>query len=117
MNKLKINDNIFSCKVAASPKERMRGMMGKRFDDSFNAMLFLQGYDDHCFWMKNCLIPLDIIFIEDNIIKKIHHNCPPCEDDICDERYCGEGDIVLEISGGNCERLGISEGDEIEFLF
>jgi uncharacterized membrane protein (UPF0127 family) len=117
MNKIKINDNIFNCKIVASPHERSRGMMGKRFNNTFNGMIFLQGLDDHCFWMKNCIIPLDIIFIKDNVITKIHHNCPPCEDDICDERYCGEGDLVLEIAGNSCDELDINEGDKIDFMF
>ena len=115
--KIKINDNHFRVKLAVSEKERQMGMMKKRFDDTFNGMLFIQKNEQHCFWMKNCIIPLDIIFIEDNIITKIHHNCPPCEDDICDEHYCGEGDLVLELMGGDCDKLGINEGDELELFF
>lgn len=113
--RLRINDNYFECKVAASPHERMKGMMGKKFNKGYDAMLFLQGKDYHCFWMKNCIIHLDIIFIENNIITEIHHNCPPCEDR-CEEHYCGNGDMVLELEGGTCENLGISEGDKIKFL-
>ena len=69
---------------------------------------------DHCFWMKNCIIHLDIIFISDNVITKIHHDCPPCETKDC-ENYCGDGDMILEIKGGSCKRYGIEEGDSIEF--
>jgi uncharacterized membrane protein (UPF0127 family) len=115
--KIRINDSHFKVKLAVSEKERQMGMMKKRFDDTFNGMLFIQKNEQHCFWMKNCIIPLDIIFIEDNIITKIHHNCPPCEDDICDEHYCGEGDLVLELMGGDCDKLGINEGDELELFF
>jgi uncharacterized membrane protein (UPF0127 family) len=115
--KIRINDCQFKVKLAVSEKERQMGMMKKRFDDTFNGMLFIQKNEQHCFWMKNCIIPLDIIFIEDNIITKIHHNCPPCEDDICDEHYCGEGDLVLELMGGTCNKLGINEGDELELFF
>jgi len=115
--KIRINDSHFRVKLAVSEKERQMGMMKKRFDDTFNGMLFIQENEEHCFWMKNCIIPLDIIFISDNTITKIHHNCPPCEDDICDEHYCGEGDLVLELMGGTCNKLGINEGDELELFF
>jgi uncharacterized membrane protein (UPF0127 family) len=115
--RITINDNPFKVKLAISEKERSNGMMGKRFNDEFNGMLFVQGHDYHCFWMKNCIIPLDIIFIEDNVITKIHHNCPPCDDGKCDERYCGDGDLVLELSGGDCKKLGINEGDTLNLNF
>lgn len=115
--KIKINDNNFKVKLAVSEKEQEMGMMKKRFDDTFNGMLFLQGKGHHCFWMKNCIIPLDIIFINNNIIKKVHHNCPPCESDICDEHYCGEGDLVLELMGGTCNKLSIKEGDKLDLEF
>jgi uncharacterized membrane protein (UPF0127 family) len=31
--------------------------------------------------------------------------------------YCGNGNIVLEIEGGSCEKLGIEPGDTVEYLF
>jgi len=114
---IKINDKIYRVKLAITNKEQETGMMKKKFDDTFEGMLFFQGKGDHCFWMKDCIIPLDIIYIENKIIKKIHHNCPPCGDDNCDERYCGEGDLVLELMGNTCNRLGINEGDFVDYVF
>jgi len=112
---LTINDNIFKIKIAASKNERAIGMMKKKFHDEYNGMLFLQGYGNHCFWMKNCIIPLDIIFLSNGVIGKIYHSCPPCKDD-CDENYCFDGDLVLELEGGKCEELGIKEGDVISLI-
>jgi uncharacterized membrane protein (UPF0127 family) len=62
--------------------------------------------------MKNCITNLDIIFIEDDVITKIHHNCQPCKTKDC-ENYCGEGDMILEVQGGTCKKLGIKSGDTI----
>ena len=87
-------------------------MMGKRFED-FNGMLFLMGDGKHCFWMKNCIINLDIIFIDNNKITKIHHDCKPCKTEDCDN-YCGIGDMILEIPGGYCKELDIKEGDIVK---
>ena len=56
-------------------------MMGKRFDESFDGMLFfMPERTEQSFWMYNCIIPLDIIFIDGTTITKIHSNCQPCND-------------------------------------
>jgi uncharacterized membrane protein (UPF0127 family) len=65
--------------------------------------------------MKNCTIPLDIIYIDNQIISKVHHNCPPCVDEDC-ENYCGRGYFILEVEGGTCKNLGIKKGDSVKFL-
>lgn len=110
--KVTINDNNFKVKIQNTPKEIKRGMMNKTFDDSFNGMLFVMNSKEHSFWMKNCIIPLDIIFINGNKITKIHHNCPPCEDEDC-KYYHGKGDYALELKGGTCKKLGIKAGDTV----
>lgn len=112
--KLSINGNIFKVKIQTSPEETQEGMMFKKFDKTFNGMLFVMKNQEHCFWMKNCIIPLDIIFIDSNTITKIHHNCSPCTTDEC-VNYCGEGDIILEIMGGTAKKLGLQIGDEVNF--
>ena len=113
---VKINDNIFKVKTLIDDKSKYIGMMGKKFDDTFNGLLFLMGGRKQCFWMKNCIQNLDIIIIKNNVIVNIHHNCPPCHDKECSS-YCGNGNIVLEINGGDCEKLGIEPGDIVEYLF
>lgn len=109
---ININDNIFKVKIAKTPKETQRGMMGRDFDETFNGMLFLMDEGQHCFWMKNCIIPLDIIFIKNNKISKVHNNCKPCKNPECD-RYTGNGDMILELKGGTCIKYDITEGDTI----
>jgi len=109
---LTINKNKFKVKTVISSKDTSQGMMNKRFDDTFNGMLFIMSEGQHCFWMKNCIISLDIIMIEDDVITKIHHNCPPCSTERC-KRYCGDGNLVLEVVGGTCDKHNINEGDVI----
>jgi len=113
--RLKIGDNIFNVKVVTSKFDKAQGMMNRRFTDEFNGMLFLMDEDENCFWMKICIISLDIIFIEGNIISKIHHNCPPCKTEEC-KNYCGEGRLVLEIEGGSARELEIKKGVEVKLL-
>ena len=114
--KVKINDNIFNVKTLVDKKSQTIGMMHKRFDSTFDGLLFLMGGKKQCFWMKNCIIPLDIIIIKNNVIVNIHFDCPPCNEDPC-LSYCGRGNIVLELEGGTCEDLNIQPGDSVEYIF
>ena len=111
---ISINNNKFNCKVVSSPSQIRDGMMGKTFD-GFDGMFFIMPEDgEQSFWMKNCIIPLDIIMIKNNVIVNIHHDCPPCLEEDCPS-YCGNGNIVLELEGGTCEMLGIEAGDTVEY--
>ncbi len=59
-----VNDNMFKVKVCVTPDTIQKGMMGQRFNSDFNGMLFMMGNnEEQSFWMKNCIIPLDIVFI------------------------------------------------------
>ena len=110
-----INKNSFNVKVLIESSETSEGMMNKTFDN-FDGMLFIMGDGSHSFWMMNCIIPLDIIFIDKNFkINKIHHYCEPCKVQPC-ERFVGKGMYVLELEGGTCEDLGIREGQVCEFF-
>lgn len=109
---ISIKNKKFNVKTLITDKDKSEGMMFKTFDKNFDGLLFLMSDGPHCFWMKNCVVNLDIIMIKDNIITKIHHNCPPCATEPC-KNYCGNGDMILELLGGNCKEYGIQEGDEI----
>ena len=111
-----INDNIFKVKPLLTPKDIQRGMMFRKFDGDFDGMLFFMDEGPQSFWMKNCVIPLDIIIIRNNVIVNIHHDCPPCHGNECPS-YGGNGNIVLELEGGTCDYLGIEAGDTVEYLF
>lgn len=112
--KIKINDNIFDIKSVLTTKDIQNGMMGKKFDN-FDGMLFFMKNEPHSFWMKNCIVHLDILFIEDNTIVKIHHNCKPCFEENC-ESYEGYGNLVLELPGGTCKKYNIKDYDEIVLI-
>ena len=110
-----VNNNLFNVKCVMTSKDIQKGMMGKKFDKTFDGMLFIMKESNHSFWMKNCIIPLDILIIKNNVIVNIHSNCPPCHDEFDCPSYCGNGNIVLEIEGGSCEELNILPGDSVEY--
>lgn len=113
--KITINQHKFIVNTMITSKDKENGMMGKKFKSPNQGMLFLMNDGEHCFWMKGCSIPLDIIYIQNNKITEIHHNCEPCKTNNC-KNYCGYGDLVLELTGNTCKNLGIKKGDLISFI-
>lgn len=114
MIRVKINNNTFNCKLVSQKKEIQKGMMNKTFN-SFEGMLFMMPKTEmQSFWMKNCIVPLDIVFINDDVISDISHNCPPCKEEPC-KSYTGYGDFVLELPGGTCKDMNIKVGDEVDY--
>ena len=113
--KVKINNNLFNVKSVLTSRDTQNGMMNRKFDDYYDGMLFLMKKEPHSFWMKNCVVHLDIVYIDDDKITKIHHNCKPCFNDECDH-YEGYGDMILELPGGECKKYGVKEGDQISLL-
>lgn len=96
--------------VADTPEERNRGLMFVDEMSMGTGMLFV--YDTPSFasfWMRNTLIPLDMLFAgPDGTVTRIHANAVPL-----DETPIAGGEnvqFVLEINGGLAARLGIEEG-------
>lgn len=103
----------FSVEVADDHAERARGLMYRESLPLSAGMLFV--YDRPqplTFWMRNTLIPLDLLFIDaQGVVKRIHHSAKPL-----DETPIPGGDgllSVLEINGGLAKRLGITEGSAV----
>ena len=104
----KINDLLF-CLEECTDHEK--GLSGREHLHPKDGMLFQ--FDEpgkRPFHMKGCKIPLDILFIKNNEIRKIYHNCPPCDGDICEKYTCEDSDLVVELKGGTCKSKNISEG-------
>jgi len=81
---------------------------------NFNGMFFIMpNKSEQIFHMYECLIPLDIVMIDDDTITKIHHDCLPCEVESSCEEYSGYGNYILELQGGTCRDSNIKEGDLI----
>ena len=112
-NQATINNQLVPLEIMITPEDHMTGMMGR--DSLDGGMLFPYGEaGQRSFHMKNCLIPLDIVFITKGEITNIHHNCPPCLEEQC-QQYTEIADNVLELEGGYCEKNSINIGDYIKF--
>ena len=104
--------------VSKSPKDLAQGLMERSSLTEQEGMLFVYDEDTNpSFWMKNMLIPLDILFIgNDGIIKHIEKEVPPCkvQDDQC-IRYTALEPIrqVLELQSGFTSKYGVEIGDRV----
>jgi hypothetical protein len=107
-----VNNTQFKVKIAVTPEAIRKGMQKQRFQDENEGMFFIVKEQEHCYWMKDCIIPLDIIFIKDGEVVKIYNDCPPCNEEEC-SKYCSNADRVLEIGGGMSKKFGIKEGDTV----
>lgn len=99
--------------VAETSAEQQQGMMFRESSPDDRGMLFLFECPRPArFWMRNTLIPLDMVFIaEDRTILRIHHEATPC--DLTGVESGGVVSSVLEIRGGLAAELGLSEGDAV----
>ncbi|MEA3057936.1 MAG: uncharacterized protein QOF34_751 [Sphingomonadales bacterium] len=107
-------DHRFTVEVARTPEQQERGLMFVRSLAGDRGMIF--PYDppqNVAFWMRNTLIPLDMVFIRaDGTIARIANARA------LDETPVPGGEpvaAVLEIRGGRAAELGIAAGDRVDW--
>lgn len=105
--------HIFKVEIARTEDEQSRGLMFRTHIPPGGGMLFpFPSPRIASFWMKNCPVPEDMIFIRsDGSIARIAANTTPYSLEPVDS---GEPvSAVLEIAGGRAAELGIVEGDHV----
>ena len=115
-NKVCFEKNCFNVKIASTQEELSKGLMFRESLGKNSGMLFVFSEEDfHNFWMKNTLIPLDIIWINsDKKIIFIERNVQPCLEEICETYSSGEKALyVLELNSGKVDEVGLEIGDEL----
>ncbi|MGR3660869.1 MAG: DUF192 domain-containing protein [Paracoccaceae bacterium] len=103
----------FSIEVADDYDERAVGLMNREKMSMSAGMLFVYDEPQHVsFWMRNTLIPLDMIFVDQTgVITRIHSKAIPLDETPID----GGLDVlmVLEINGGLAKSMGIDVGSQL----
>jgi uncharacterized membrane protein (UPF0127 family) len=104
----------FSVEVMRNDEDRARGLMFRRYLPPDRGMLFdFAGEQQVAMWMKNTLIPLDMVFIRKNgTIARVAENAEPES-----TRTISSGEPVLgvlELNGGTAAKLGIKAGDHVQ---
>ncbi|MDU9003751.1 DUF192 domain-containing protein [Sedimentitalea todarodis] len=104
----------FAVEVVDTPKARSQGLMFREALPRGSGMLFVYEAPRRAsFWMKNTLIPLDMIFVDQSgTIKHVHHRAVPGDLTAIEG---GAGIYaVLEINGGLAKRYGIEPGSQMQ---
>ena len=105
----------FTVEVARTPEEQAQGLMNRQSLSPDRGMIFPYAPPQPvAFWMKNTLIPLDMIFIAPGgQILRIEPNTVPLS---LEPVGSGEAvEAVLEIAGGRSAELGIAAGDRVSW--
>ncbi len=106
-------DHVFTVEIADDPEEITTGLMNRESMDADAGMLFDFGQPrEAAMWMKNTLIPLDMLFMDLNgkVIAIARQTVPGSL------RTISPGvpvKSVLELNGGRAAELGIEPGDEV----
>lgn len=103
----------FSVNVADTEALREKGLMDRAHMAASSGMLFVYSAPQHAYyWMKNTLIPLDMVFVDaSGLVTLVHSNAIPGDLTPIDG---GEGvAYVLEVNGGLAVRMGIAPGAEM----
>ena len=110
----------FTLEIASDPAARARGYMGRQVVGPRDGMLFVfERADRHAFWMKDCKVRLDILWLDEAFrVVDIAPERPPCPDGgECPEVVpSGAARYVLEFAGGTSRREGLKTGDRIVIL-
>ncbi|MCX6726937.1 MAG: DUF192 domain-containing protein [Candidatus Shapirobacteria bacterium] len=109
---LTINNEVFNLEVAKTVQQHTIGLMNRQYLCPNCGMIFIFGLElPQSFWMKNTLIPLDIIFLDKNgQVINISQGTPKSLDLIPSVK---PAQYVIELNAGVSQRINLHTGDSI----
>jgi len=111
---------IVAAEIADTPQRVAVGYMYRTEVGDGEGMIFVFPRPDaHPFWMKNTLVPLDMIWMDEMFnVLHIQPSAPPCKADPC-VSYGPPRKVayVLEVRGGAAAREGLKVGDRLGIVF
>jgi uncharacterized membrane protein (UPF0127 family) len=117
-NSIKIGVNELSVETVSTPDEIQLGLSGRKEIGSDGMLFMINPPRQISFWMKDMLIPLDIVWISNGKITGIENNVlPPIkgtpDDQLTNYPSPNTVDYVLELKAGDAEFWSIKVGDNI----
>jgi uncharacterized protein len=127
VEELQIKGVLFELELALTPEERAEGLMGREKIAKNGGMLFVFPAEppyptELGFWMKNCLVPIDLLFLDPSgKVVVIHEMEPPLpgvpDHELPAYRSGAPAQFAIELKGGRAAELGVAIGDVIELRF
>lgn len=113
------NGTNIELEVAKTPKQQEMGLMYRPALPDNQGMLFeFPSPQPTRFWMKNCIVPLDMVFIREGVVEYIAASAPPCDKEPCPTYGPNQLiDRVIELRAGRAAELGLKVGDKIAIRF
>ena len=104
-----------NAEVADDSDEKAKGLMFREKLNEDEGMLFVfENEQEQTFWMKNTLVPLDILFVDKNLKIVDIKNAIPCKEDPCAlYKSSKPAKYVLEVNGNFTIKNNIKAGDRI----
>jgi uncharacterized protein len=101
--------------IAATEYTREKGLMERAAMDENQGMLFIfEAPSVQSFWMKNTILPLDLIFVDqNNNIVHIGYNAVPFSEALISSEKPAM--YVVEVNAGYCKKFKIENGDKIQW--
>jgi uncharacterized protein len=113
-----ISGRVILLEVARTPEQESIGLMNRTDLAADRGMLFVFSPPRPVsFWMKNTLIPLDMVFMSNGVVKHIGQQILPCAGDPCPGYGPEPGtdiDGVIELRGGRAAELHLKVGDRLK---
>lgn len=114
---VELHGHRFSTELATDEASREHGLMLRTELAADHSMLFVfPDTQPRWFWMKNTLVPLDILYFDTDLkLVSMQLDVPPCKADPCPS-YPSDAAAryVLELPAGTARRIGVESGDELK---
>lgn len=112
-------NTAFLAEVASTEPEKAKGLMYRQSLGRDRCMFFVYGEEgSHAIWMKNCLISLDVVWVDAaGHVVELAEAVPPCSPMRGDDCPTYGGSVparhFVEFAAGTIRRLGIKKGDRL----
>jgi uncharacterized membrane protein (UPF0127 family) len=114
-NRVCFQQNCFTVELALTPEQQVQGLMNRQTLGNDSGMLFVFPQEGiYPFWMKDTLIPLDMIWMDSNgTVVFIGKDEQPCGM-VCPSINPGvQAKYVLEVNAGTVDRIGLTIGSRM----
>lgn len=117
--KVRVGEKVYIVELAMTRAQRAQGLMGRTELPADRGMLFIYPQPQPLnFWMRNCVIPIDILFLdaEGKVVNLHEMAVEPDRSGSVPYPSHVPAQYALELAGGTIEREGIKIGQRVELL-
>lgn len=113
------NGTKIELEVAQTPEQQAKGLMYRPALPDNRGMLFkFPSAQPVRFWMKNVPVALDMVFLQNGVVKYVEASAPPCANEPCPTYGPNVPiDTVIELRSGRAAELNLQKGDRVKIEF